>query len=406
MTMRGRLIVLLVVCVGACTDDRPPAATEVRDSAGVRIVQNHRPAWSSSSTWRLSSEPAVDFGPADTLYRIGPIVRLNDGRIVVANGSSSELRVYSADGKPLRRIGREGAGPGEFRDISRMFAIANDSLLVFDILLRRASVFDPQGEFARAYIPPSLPNAAPMIEGRFGDGTLLVASQSPPTPDRRGLVRNRRSLWRLPEGAAAIQLAETPGREIFYQELPTGQVDFRRPYFGHAAYHTAGPDRLYWASTDTFEIKVHSLDGKLISLIRKQHDYQSVSPASASPIIEKHVATLSDAATAASVRRHLSSMPVSGHAPALGWPAWASLSAPELQVDADGNLWVVEFFMPDEERNARTVFDRDGVWLGSVRLPPRFMPRQIGSDFILGKWTDDLDVEHVRVYQLIKPGTQ
>ena len=190
---------------------------------------------------------------------------------------------------------------------------------------------------------------------------------------------------------------------MFYQELPTGQVDFRRPDSGHAAYHTAGADRLYWAASDTYEIKVHGLDGKLISLIRKQHDYQTVGPSAASPIIEKHVAALEDAATAAMVRRVLSNLPAHGRAPALGWPAWASRNAPELQVDPDGNLWVVEFFMPEEDRNARTVFDAEGVWLGSVTLPAAFMPKHIGRDFILGTWTDSLDVEHVRVYGLIKP---
>ena len=117
----------------------------MRDSANIRIVENHRPAWDSTNAWRISPEPSLDFGPADTLYRIGAITRMSDGRIVVANGSTNDLRIYSPAGKPLRRIGREGAGPGEFRDISRVFTIANDSLLVFDILLRRASVFDSQG---------------------------------------------------------------------------------------------------------------------------------------------------------------------------------------------------------------------------------------------------------------------
>jgi hypothetical protein len=41
--------------------------------------------------------------------------------------------------------------------------------------------------------------------------------------------------------------------------------------------------------------------------------------------------------------------------------------------------------------------------LGSVALPDRFRPTQIGSDFVLGVWSDDLDVQHVRMYRLDKP---
>jgi hypothetical protein len=28
---------------------------------------------------------------------------------------------------------------------------------------------------------------------------------------------------------------------------------------------------------------------------------------------------------------------------------------------------------------------------------------QIGNDFVLGVWSDDLDVQHVRMYRLEKP---
>jgi hypothetical protein len=48
------------------------------------------------------------------------------------------------------------------------------------------------------------------------------------------------------------------------------------------------------------------------------------------------------------------------------------------------------------------VFDEGGAALGVVPLPPRFTPHQIGNDFVLGAWKDELDVEHVRLYRLLK----
>jgi hypothetical protein len=49
------------------------------------------------------------------------------------------------------------------------------------------------------------------------------------------------------------------------------------------------------------------------------------------------------------------------------------------------------------------VFGAEGEWLGTVELPARFNPGQIGGDSILGVSTDSLDVEHVQVFRLIKP---
>ncbi len=40
---------------------------------------------------------------------------------------------------------------------------------------------------------------------------------------------------------------------------------------------------------------------------------------------------------------------------------------------------------------------------GTLGLPPRFQPLDIGPDYILGLWRDADDVEHVRMYQLVKP---
>jgi hypothetical protein len=35
-----------------------------------------------------------------------------------------------------------------------------------------------------------------------------------------------------------------------------------------------------------------------------------------------------------------------------------------------------------------------------VETPPKFQVYQIGSDFVLGSWTDELDIEHVQLYKL------
>ena len=71
-------------------------------------------------------------------------------------------------------------------------------------------------------------------------------------------------------------------------------------------------------------------------------------------------------------------------------------------VDEEGNLWVEEYRAPGDEQPRWTVFDSTGVMLGLIETPPRFRIFQIGSDFVLGRQTDSLDVERVQLYRLRK----
>lgn len=390
---------------GCTTEADHDHAAEVRDSAGIRIVTNTSPALPPERMWRLEEQPAVEFGPDHSLHRIGSIARLPDGRIVVAHTGGSEVLVFDTAGELLTRFGRAGSGPGEFRELSRLAVIAGgDSLLIFDAGQLRASIFDTEGRFARSHVPPTLGSELPgMVAGEFGDGSLLLVALTPPSPENRGLVRPSRALWRsAPDGSTTTPIVELPGQETFYQESPWGPPDMRRPYFGRTSVYAAGRDRLYAAATEDYEVRVHALDGTLLSLIRKRHSPVAVTANAKALLIDRQLASVTDDNSRREARRMLENLAEPATAPALGWPTWATRYGPDLLVDEGGNLWVVEFFMPGAESNARAVFDTAGEWLGTVTLPDRFAPTHIGDDFVLGRWRDSLDVEHVRLYELIK----
>jgi hypothetical protein len=44
----------------------------------------------------------------------------------------------------------------------------------------------------------------------------------------------------------------------------------------------------------------------------------------------------------------------------------------------------------------------DGRWLGSIALPEGFRPFEIGSDYVLGSRVDELGVERLVLFGLIK----
>ena len=80
------------------------------------------------------------------------------------------------------------------------------------------------------------------------------------------------------------------------------------------------------------------------------------------------------------------------------FPAYGGIA-----VSVEGYLWVREYDLPGAEANNWSVFDAEGTLLGTLGLPPRFRPLDIGPDYILGVWRDEDDVEHVRMYDLVKP---
>jgi hypothetical protein len=79
-------------------------------------------------------------------------------------------------------------------------------------------------------------------------------------------------------------------------------------------------------------------------------------------------------------------------------PAYGMLLADEAR-----NLWVSDYAPFPRVPEAWSVFDSEGRWLGVVEMPHRFVPMDIGDDWILGTEQDELDVEYVTIYPLLKP---
>ncbi|MGD8279251.1 MAG: hypothetical protein PVH00_14535 [Gemmatimonadota bacterium] len=54
-------------------------------------------------------------------------------------------------------------------------------------------------------------------------------------------------------------------------------------------------------------------------------------------------------------------------------------------------------------RVAWSVFDARGVRLGDVTFPDRFRLLEVGDGWTLGRFTDNLDVQHVRLHRVLRP---
>jgi hypothetical protein len=388
---------ILGLAAAACSAGDRSSHAVVSDSAGVQIIDNTEFAWPEGVEWRLAGEPALDIGvvEGEAAYQLFDVVgaqRLTDGRIVVANAGSFELRFYDANGSHTLSAGGEGGGPGEFRGIMGLAAVAGDSLFVFDWRNQRVSFFDARGTLSRTAQLEFLPamGGFPMIVAPFDDGSLLVGVR---TYERSiGISRDKIVYVRSDsEGHLIDTLAVLPGGEMHFMAQENRRILGDRP-FGRYPQHAVYRDGFFYGSGDRYEIEYYGDDAQLRRSIRRAQANMEVTDADVEGYTRNQLENAGDERQRQINERLLADVTF----PAT-FPAYRNFI-----VDAEGNLWVAVYGRPGDESPRWTVFDSNGQMLGEVSIPERFTVYQIGSDFVLGRWRDDLTVEHVLLFELLK----
>ena len=71
--------------------------------------------------------------------------------------------------------------------------------------------------------------------------------------------------------------------------------------------------------------------------------------------------------------------------------------------DADGNVWLPSYRPAyPEEGSPYTIISPDGKWLGQVETPPRFRILDVTGGLVLGVLRDEMEVENVVVYEVVR----
>ena len=136
----------------------PLHAQSSRDSAGVLIVENTRPAWSDSERLSLASKPHLVIGSnTDSAYRfrqVRGVMLLTDGRIAVADGGSLQLRLFSPEGRFLSASAGRGNAPGQVLNMHWVRRVRGDTIAISSGLSTLA-LFSNTGQFVRTTALPS-----------------------------------------------------------------------------------------------------------------------------------------------------------------------------------------------------------------------------------------------------------
>lgn len=168
MHPRSRIILLLLAAAALQSCDGESAVAEGRSGARTLLA-----------------------GAATPLVTAGtPIVAKPDwisedraGRIVVTDVSDRDVKRYDARGNALGVLGRAGQGPGEFSAL-RTAQVYRDSVVAYDLVDGRLSVFGPDGRFARAITLGSPDRSAPFLVRVVDDSLFLLVAAIPGAQNR------------------------------------------------------------------------------------------------------------------------------------------------------------------------------------------------------------------------------
>ncbi|HEX2209770.1 MAG TPA: 6-bladed beta-propeller [Longimicrobium sp.] len=378
----------------------------MRDSAGITIVQNDAPAWKKGQEWRVSADPLLDVGeaegdPNEQFARVTDALRLSDGTLLVGDGQANEIRAFDAQGKYLRTVGRKGGGPGEFTGLFGMHLLPGDTVAAYDYQSNRLSFFSPSGALARSVTLREMNGKLPPRPiGIFSDGRILVTPLYDPNfKDSSKPVRDTAVLAVFSAaGTQAASLGSVPGDETVTITGGTGNNRMMlrsTPPFGLSTSFGVHGTRLLIGDPVRYELVERRPDGTVARLIRRSGEREPVTQADRDAYLERQGEGMNDARFRP-LHEQLEKQTV--------FPERKPFFT-GLVMDAAGNAWVRRPSAPETEA-PWDVFDPEGRLLGTVTTPAGFRVTQIGEDFIVGTWEDEMDVPHVRIHRLEKPAAR
>lgn len=391
---------LLLLCAACSSDPADGRDFTLRDSADVVIVESGRPALGPDA-WTVPGEPLVSIGGAEAEVLLHPTdaIRRDDGRIVVADEQGHRLTFFSPTGDLVRRVGRQGEGPGEFQSPSTVDRFRGDSLMVYDHTRRQVSILAPDGSFGRSLPVRFGPNY--WAGGVVQDSLVFLWSpgEGRPRRDRTGMYWDSTwlALYRGPE-----LRVDTIGR-FPLSERRGLRAGIPRPYhFEHRMSFALANDRFYLGFSQAYEIGEFTLDGDLVRLVRRPFDREPVTEDLKNRFREGYIRlieTEEGRVTPEQIEDLLQYVEQADYPEFL--PAYS-----EMLLDEAGNLWVEDYRIFTDPRSTWTVFDPQGQWLTTVQTPEGLRLSEIGADYVLGLSPDDMGAQRVQLHPLVKPATR
>lgn len=187
------------------------------------------------------------------------------GDILLLDDQLCQVLVFSPDGELRGTLGREGDGPGEFRQPRVLQVLDDGRLAVQTGWPSRLVMLDGQGAPAGQWaprVPGWLYQIRPTPDGWVASGQLEVEDRREATR----MVSEHFLAWFDDDGERQRDYLATESVRVFEPQTH----DERQPYFPAVAWDTTTDGLLVWsAARDAYRLEYHDLDGKLQKVVER-----------------------------------------------------------------------------------------------------------------------------------------
>jgi DNA-binding beta-propeller fold protein YncE len=344
------LLAVAALHTGCDRQNEDREAVAVRDSAGIRIVDNRSPdrpaAWSLVEAAGLQTPDG-----ALTAFPWGVAADPRTGRIYVADRLTPRVVVFERSGAHAGEYGRRGEGPGEFSSPVALSVGPQGALTVWDAGRGVLSRWSSEGDLLDERRAP-VPHWGPGMYERPGR-LVTVTSETSGAGMRQTLVELR--------GDEQTILHTVP-RPMVMMELPCIRQPASRP-FAPSVVWASNDESVYVLNGNDYRIDVYT-DGGLAASIRRPVAPIRVTPRMAADRVRMEYAGLIRMCevTAEQV------VDAVGHEALMAAVQW-------MTIDPAGRLWVSRSQNGVDPSDV-DVLDGDGRYLGTTEaavLPVAFV---------------------------------
>ena len=320
-------------------------------------------------------------GPA-SVASVRALAVKDDGSIFVVDAKPLQLKGFSSDGKYLRDIGRWGAGPGEYKDVSYLTVNRAGNVVLLDLELRRLVVFTPDGRHVSTSQVSGL--SCCRLDGVVtADGTILSeASVRDKGGKLRDVIVRIRNYGRITDTLPFPTCGNANPTTPRYARLKTeqGWMGYAIPFVSQPVHAIAGDETIWCTPGHQFSVQ-HFAAGSINAMHHVQRPIQPT------PLTSQDRTRAANGVKNATLE---DGTPItSAHLPKT-YPV-----IDRMMVDYDNRLWIVRGG-PRGAAPSFEVLDRTGRGLYSIGTDLRWLgiPHARGA-FVYGVALDDDDVSHI-----------
>lgn len=312
--------------------------------------------WSISIEQRYGDQPGTELANPQTIGIDG------SGRLYVADSRPAAVKVFNVNGTLLRTIGREGSGPGEYRN--PWIAVRGSLVVVHDPAQSRTSSFDTSGKYLRSWTTFCCHQNEIAIDRSAR--IVIPAVLSVPSTDPRPIHRSPYVRFTA-EGRVVDTLSIPSGGEERLWSVPrrgtdgkpgNGSTSIVIPFTPHQyfAWDPAGGYVAGWSGN--FQL-FRSSGRDSVRLVSVTSRPATIPDAMRRARVDTATAQLGGIADPATARIAVRLSDVPTNAPAFT----------RLLIDEEGNLWARQLLGASRGTTMFRVFDSRGADLGEAVVP-------------------------------------